>query len=224
MILNSATTHGPLTRTALTTLVLCGLSLAAACGRTVSVGGSPDAPASTASSASAPSADSGQQTSQPPATGNTALRVVDSAAADNGLQGTGGTVTGRQVQEAPPKWVQLSAVRSPALGTHLININQATLYRFDKDTAEPSRSACVGECATTWPPVTIVEGGNVYLAGVDEKQVGAIRRDDGSVQLTIGGWPVYRYSGDIEAGDANGQGLGGTWFAAGPTGQKSVPQ
>ncbi|MFE7073675.1 hypothetical protein ACFU96_26670 [Streptomyces sp. NPDC057620] len=232
MILNSTSTHGPFTRAALTTLVLCGLSLATGCGKTVSVGNSSDASAAAPSrqESSAPPAGqqssnppaAGQQSSNPPAAGNTGLQVVDSAAADNGLKGTGGTVTGKVVQEAPPKWVQLAAVRSPALGTHLININQATLYRFDKDSAEPSTSTCAGECAVTWPPVTIVEGGSVYLAGVEEKQVGAIRRDDGSVQLTVGGWPVYRYSGDGKAGDANGQGVGGTWFAVGPTGQKSV--
>ncbi|MEU1513334.1 hypothetical protein ABZ490_14450 [Streptomyces sp. NPDC005811] len=211
MSLNSATSRGPLARAALAALVLCGLTLTTACGKTVSVGSSPAQP-------------SGRTSSTPPAGGNTGLQLVDSTAAANGLQGTGGTVTGRQVQEVPPKWVQLSAVGSPTLGTHLINVNQATLYRFDDDSAAPSKSACAGECAVTWPPVTIEEGGNVYLAGVSEKQVGAIRRDDGSVQLTIGGWPVYRYSGDEKAGDANGQGLGTTWFAVDPTGRKSVPR
>ena len=28
-----------------------------------------------------------------------------------------------------------------------------TLYRFDKDTAEPPKSNCDGDCATAWPPV-----------------------------------------------------------------------
>ncbi|TQJ47350.1 hypothetical protein [Streptomyces sp. SLBN-115] len=222
MILNSTTTHGPFTRAALTALVLCGLSLATGCGKTVSVGSSSDTPASVPSRQESSAPPAGQRSAPPPAAGNTGLQVVDSTAADNGLKGTGGTVTGKAAQEAPPRWVQLAAVQSPALGTHLININQATLYRFDKDPAEPSKSTCVGECATTWPPVTIEEGGNVYLAGVEEKQVGAIRRDDGSVQLTVGGRPVYRYSGDSRAGDANGQGLGGTWFAVGPTGRRSV--
>jgi len=44
------------------------------------------------------------------------------------------------------------------------------------------------------------EGGNVYLAGVDPKDVGAIRRQDGQVQITVGG----------------------TWFAVGPTGEKAT--
>ncbi len=103
-----------------------------------------------------------------------------------------------------------------------ININQAALYRFDKDTAKPSKSNCNDDCAVRWPPVIIQEGGAVYLAGVDPKQVGAIRRADGNVQLTIGGWPIYRFSGDSKPGDLNGQGVGGTWFAVGPDGKKVV--
>ncbi|MFD1277562.1 hypothetical protein ACFQ51_53560 [Streptomyces kaempferi] len=56
------------------------------------------------------------------------------------LNGTGGTVVGAAVQETPPKWVQLSAVTSPDLAApHLININQAALYRFDGDSARLGR-------------------------------------------------------------------------------------
>ncbi|MEW1825610.1 hypothetical protein [Streptomyces sp. NPDC088196] len=213
-------------RTAVATLlVLCGVASLSACGKTISIGdtSSPasSAPASSAApsspSASASAATSGQ------GAGNSALQVVDTTAKDAGLSGTGGTVVGAAVQEAPPKWVQLSAVTSTTLSSpHLININQAALYRFDNDTASPSKSACNDACAVKWPPVTIQEGGNVYLAGVNPKDVGAIRREDGQVQITVGGWPVYRFSGDTGPGDLNGQGVGGTWFAVGPTGDKAT--
>ncbi|MEU1090773.1 hypothetical protein ABZ401_28830 [Streptomyces sp. NPDC005892] len=149
--------------------------------------------------------------------------MVDSTARDAGLNGTGGTVVGTAVQETPPQWVQLAAVTSPGLAApHLININQAVLYRFDGDTADSGQSNCNGTCAAKWPPVTIKEGGNVYLAGVNPKDVAAVRRADGKVQVTVGGWPVYRFSGDAGAGDLNGQGLDGKWFAVGPKGQKAV--
>ncbi|MFD8723529.1 hypothetical protein ACFV2H_37575 [Streptomyces sp. NPDC059629] len=129
------------------------------------------------------------------------------------------------MQETPPKSVQLSAVTSPQLPVaHLININQAALYRFDGDTADPSRSNCNDARASKWPPVTIKEGGNVYLAGVNPKEVGAIRRQDGQVQVKVmvGGWPVYRFSGDAGAGDLGRQGVDGRWFAVGPAGQEAV--
>jgi hypothetical protein len=38
------------------------------------------------------------------------------------------------------------------------------------------------------------------------------------MQLTYDGWPLYRYSGDAKPGEANGQGVGGVWFAMTPEG------
>ncbi|MFF4749389.1 COG4315 family predicted lipoprotein [Streptomyces sp. NPDC002514] len=204
-------------------LALCGAASLSACGKTITIGDSPAPAASSAapSSASSPAPVSSPATAPGQGAGNSALQVVDSTAQDAGLSGTGGTVVGAAVQEAPPKWVQLSAVTSaPLSAPHLININQAALYRFDDDTADPSRSACNDACAAKWPPVTVQEGGNVYLAGVNPKAVGAIRRQDGQVQITVGGQPVYRFSGDGKPGDLNGQGLDGKWFAVGPAGEK----
>lgn len=200
-------------------LALTGVASLSACGKTISIGDS-SAPAASSPASASPSATTSRSGQ---GGGNSALQVVDSTAKDAGLTGTGGTVVGAVVQEAPPKWVQLSAVTSTSLSSpHLININQAALYRFDKDTAAPSQSNCNDACAVKWPPVTIEEGGNVYLAGVNPKEVGAIRRTDGQVQITVGGWPVYRFSGDSKPGDLNGQGVGGTWFAVGPTGNKAT--
>ena len=41
---------------------------------------------------------------------------------------------------------------------------------------------------------------------------------DGSTQVTYNGHPLYTYSGDSAAGQANGQGIGGVWFAVTATG------
>ncbi|MEW2115025.1 hypothetical protein AB0945_07500 [Streptomyces sp. NPDC005474] len=210
------------TRATLATVVaVCAMAGLTACGKTIQIGDSKDP----SLSAPAPATSSPPPTTAAPGpgAGNSTLRVVDSTARDAGLNGTGGTVVGAVVQETPPQWVQLAAVTSPQLPVaHLININQAALYRFDADTADPSRSNCNDACAAKWPPVTIKEGGNVYLAGVNPKEVGAIRRQDGQVQVTVSGWPLYRFSGDAGAGDLNRQGVDGKWFAVGPTGQKAV--
>ena len=45
-----------------------------------------------------------------------------------------------------------------------------------------------------------------------------IERSDGSTQLAIGEWPLYRFSGDAAPGDINGQGSGEVWFVANPEG------
>ncbi|MEI5101003.1 hypothetical protein RB200_23700 [Streptomyces sp. PmtG] len=118
-------------------------------------------------------------------------------------------------------WTQLSASRAGALDPVVVNGSGFTLYRFDKDTARPSRSNCAGACATTWPPVLVDSGSKIFVDGVQTSDVGVIRRADGTRQVTIGGWPVYRFSKDLKPGDTNGQGVGGTWFGVTPNGQKA---
>ena len=43
--------------------------------------------------------------------------------------------------------------------------------------------------------------------------LGTTTRDDGTTQVTYDGHPLYLYSGDTAAGDANGEGVGDIWFA-----------
>lgn len=113
------------------------------------------------------------------------------------------------------------AVREVAdIGSVVTDEAGATLYRFDKDTAEPSRSTCEGACATTWPPVPAEDA--KAAAGIDANLLGAVERPDGIRQLTLAGWPVYRYAKDTRAGDAKGEGVGGTWHALAPNGKKSI--
>jgi predicted lipoprotein with Yx(FWY)xxD motif len=44
-------------------------------------------------------------------------------------------------------------------------------------------------------------------------------RGDGVKQQTVNCSPIYTFSGDKEAGDTNGQGVGGTWYAVRPNGE-----
>jgi predicted lipoprotein with Yx(FWY)xxD motif len=91
-----------------------------------------------------------------------------------------------------------------------------TLYRFTKDKAAPSTSTCTGTCASTWPPI----GGDAQptLDGVDAKLIGTVVRPDGTKQLTIDGWPVYRYIKDMLPGTVNGRSVQG-WLAVGADGK-----
>ncbi|WIX98164.1 hypothetical protein QRX60_29310 [Amycolatopsis mongoliensis] len=127
-------------------------------------------------------------------------------------------------QQVARRWVQLKAAPAGGLDPVVVNGAGLTLYRFDKDTAQPSKSACSGECAKTWPPVLVTPASKIFLAGVRKSAVGTVERADGSLQVTIGGWPVYRFAKDTKPGDTNGQGVGGTWFAVSPKGQKAVEQ
>jgi predicted lipoprotein with Yx(FWY)xxD motif len=106
------------------------------------------------------------------------------------------------------------------LGTIVVDGSGRTLYRFDKDSASPPTSNCTGACAQLWPPVLV--GTQISLSGIDRSLLGTIKRSDGTVQLTLNGWPLYRYAGDSAPGQVNGEGIGGVWFAVRPTGAKAL--
>ncbi|WP_051711976.1 hypothetical protein [Streptomyces sp. NRRL S-350] len=121
--------------------------------------------------------------------------------------------------QSAPASATLQTVNDPKLGTIVTDSAGFTLYRFDQDHDNPSESSCNGNCATIWPPEHA--GGNVTVKGIDSKLVGTVTRSDGTKQVTLNGWPVYRYSPDAKPGDTKGQGVGGTWFAVTPDGGKA---
>jgi len=96
------------------------------------------------------------------------------------------------------------------LGTVLVDGTGRTLYLFESDTG--TTSTCTGGCAGTWPAL-VTDGTATADAGADSGMLGTTTRDDGTTQVTYDGHPLYLYSGDSTAGDANGQGIGGVWFA-----------
>jgi hypothetical protein len=59
------------------------------------------------------------------------------------------------------------------------------------------------------------------VKGVNQKLLGSITGTDGQKQLTLNGWPLYTYAQDSKAGDTNGQGVGGIWWAVTPAGAKA---
>jgi predicted lipoprotein with Yx(FWY)xxD motif len=117
--------------------------------------------------------------------------------------------------------VLLAAKQLQQLGTVVADGNGMTLYRFDKDTAQPSVSNCDGPCLNLWPPVR-ANASDVHVSGIDKALVGTVTRKDGSSQLTLRGWPLYRYAKDTAAGDVRGQGVGQYWYAITPKGAKAT--
>src|SRR5512139_3737637 len=114
----------------------------------------------------------------------------------------------------------IEAVADAQLGEIVVDDQGRTLYRFDKDTAKPPQSNCLDTCATTWPPVMASEA-DVSVKGVDAALLGKVVRADGTPQLTLNGWPLYRYAKDADAGDTTGQGVGKTWYVVTPEGKKA---
>jgi predicted lipoprotein with Yx(FWY)xxD motif len=134
-----------------------------------------------------------------------------------------GAPTSAEPSPAPSDGPLLAAKDAPNLGKIVTDAQGYTLYRFDKDSAKPKpTTTCVDACATKWPPVTVDPKGKLGLEGVAKDAVGMVQRPDGTSQLTLGGWPVYRFAGDAEPGATGGQGSGGTWFAVTPEGKKAA--
>lgn len=107
---------------------------------------------------------------------------------------------------------------SGSLGTILNSAHHKTLYVFAADV--PGKSNCLATCAQNWPPVIVQADQLKRPAGVAAK-LGAIRRNDGKLQLTVNRYPVYTFVGDTTPGAASGQGLnasGGLWWVVSPKG------
>jgi|SRR5664280_207627 predicted lipoprotein with Yx(FWY)xxD motif len=93
--------------------------------------------------------------------------------------------------------------------------NGMTVYTFDKDVANSGTSACTGGCIAKWPALTVPAGSTPTAASGITGKLGTITRtDDGTLQVTYNGKPLYFFSGDKAAGDSNGIYTG--WSAVKP--------
>ena len=78
------------------------------------------------------------------------------------------------------------------------------LYTFKKDTANTSN--CYDACAKAWPPFAVGDPAKAT------SELTVIQRKDGSQQWAFNGQPLYRFAGDTEPGQFNGEGKGGVWY------------
>ena len=84
--------------------------------------------------------------------------------------------------------------------------NGYTLYVFDNDLGTAG-STCNDGCASNWPPVLVTDNEVDNIKGL-----AMVMRDDGSMQATYLGRPLYFYAGDTQANDMNGQGVNDAWW------------
>jgi predicted lipoprotein with Yx(FWY)xxD motif len=85
-----------------------------------------------------------------------------------------------------------------------------SLYTFDNDAIDTANCFNLGDggCINAWPPLLADNGAKPRgLYGVAEQE-------NGVMQWTFRGKPLYLFGNDLEAGDTNGQGAGGVWFLA----------
>lgn len=137
--------------------------------------------------------------------------------------GCGGQEEGA-AQEAPPSTSAdrpadaLLATTDSDLGEIVVDAEGRTVYVFDRDEPGSGESACSGECLENWPAVA-AEDDEPSADGV-EGEIGTIERDDGTLQVTLEGAPLYLFVGDGAPGDVTGQAVQDVWWVVGPDGQK----
>jgi len=83
--------------------------------------------------------------------------------------------------------------------------NGLTVYTFTKDVKDSGKSACTGGCLETWPALTVPAGSAPTAGEGVTGTLGTITREDnGSLQVTYNGLPLYFFKNDKAEGDANG--------------------
>lgn len=116
--------------------------------------------------------------------------------------------------------VTLALSQSATLGGYVAGRGGMSLYVFANDSA--GTSACTGSCASNWPPLTVASASDVTAGAGVTGAIGTIQRADGTTQVTLGGKPLYYFSGDTAAGDINGQGFKNLWYLASASGAPVV--
>ena len=106
----------------------------------------------------------------------------------------------------------------PKIGQVLVDSEGLTLYDFHKD--KGTESACYGACAKAWPPL-LTSGAPQPSNGASGSKLGTTKRDDGTMQVTYAGHPLYTFVADTKPGEANGNdfsAFGAQWYALTPKG------
>ncbi len=114
----------------------------------------------------------------------------------------------------------VSSASNSTLGEQIVvNAQGRTLYALSPETTH--HLLCKSsQCLKFWPPLTVHSSKTKLLAGPGVHGHLAILRRNGVLQVTLGGLPLYRYSGDQAKGEANGQSIhsfGGTWHVLSAT-------
>ena len=100
-------------------------------------------------------------------------------------------------------FIQVNLVeQEEALISILADSNGMTLYTFDVDSE--NQSNCHDGCLVTWPAFTTEHETLPAPFGVHQ-------RDNGELQVTLNGEPLYFFIGDTKVGDINGDNIGQVW-------------
>ncbi len=150
------------------------------------------------------------------------------ASASAAAAATAAPVSAAPASEAPASAAASAPASAPAegaatveakpvgtAGTVLVDGDDGmTVYIFTKDVKDSGKSACSGDCLATWPALTVAAGATPTGGTGVTGKLGTITRDDGTLQVTYNGLPLYYFKNDKAPGDANG--IYANWEAVKP--------
>jgi predicted lipoprotein with Yx(FWY)xxD motif len=155
-----------------------------------------------------------------------ALALLGTAACGDGDSGDDGGPYSAPTEETPTDGgtaegaASLATETDDAHGEFLVDNDGMALYLFTTDNG--GESTCYDACATTWPPL-LTNTEEVTAGGaVDASLIGTTERDDGKMQVTYNGWPLYYYAEDKEPGQTEGQGVQNVWYLVAPSGDANT--
>jgi predicted lipoprotein with Yx(FWY)xxD motif len=141
-------------------------------------------------------------------TGASSSPAAPSAAASEAPSAAASEAPSAAASEAPSAaaGTTVEAKEVGTIGTVLVDgTSGMTVYIFTKDTKDSGTSACTGDCLATWPALTVPAGATPSGGSGVTGTLGTITRaDDGSLQVTYNGLPLYFFKNDSAPGDANG--------------------
>ena len=160
--------------------------------------------ASACTSSASPSADAESPGAAPPSAAATQVASPSEEASESAAAEGGGVI--------------IEAAETAA-GEALTGPDGMTLYIFLNDTQGGDTSSCSGDCLANWPALTVEQSQEATGGEGVDGEFATITRDDGALQVTYEGWPLYYFAADEAPGDSNGEGVGEVWFIATPSGE-----
>jgi predicted lipoprotein with Yx(FWY)xxD motif len=112
----------------------------------------------------------------------------------------------------PENSYTIMTITKIGLGDYLVDAKGMTLYYFTNDSVGKSNAS--DAVIANWPVFYVAD--IVVPSNLNASDFGTITRNDGKMQTTYKGWPLYYYIKDQAPGDTVGQRVNGVWFIINP--------
>jgi predicted lipoprotein with Yx(FWY)xxD motif len=126
-----------------------------------------------------------------------------SSGSSSASAGGGGTQQAGGATQQAAAGLTISSRQVSGAGTVLTNQSGRTLYTPEQEASGSIK--CTGSCLGFWFPVTMAQGATPHAASGLTGKLGSVKRpDNGDLQVTYNGDPLYTFRLDTAPGQAHG--------------------